>query len=447
MSQVFVVDTNKQPLDPVHPARARKLLGSGKAAVYRRYPFTIILPIVINKPVVSELRIKLDPGSKTTGLAIVNDTSGEVVLAAELSHRGHQIKESLDSRRAIRRGRRNRKTRYRKARWQNRRRKALWLPPSLLSRIANILTWVQRLRRFCHVTAISMELVRFDMQLMENPEIAGTEYQQGTLAGYEAREYLLEKWGRKCAYCGKDNIPLQVEHIVPRAKGGTNRISNLSLACEKCNLAKGTKDMKEFLKKKPEVLKHVLAQAKSPLKDTAAVNATRWTLFDRLKETGLPVECGSGGLTKYNRNMRELPKTHWLDAACVGKSTPFVLVADSVRPLLIKACGHGSRQMCRVNKYGFVRTGPKEARFVKGFQTGDIVKAIVTKGSKVGTYVGRVAVRATGSLNLTTAKETVQGISFKYCQAIQRLDGYSYRLGQAPPLPTSQKGRLSHPHA
>src|SRR5271157_4371248 len=212
---VFVLDTNKTPLAPCHEAKARKLLDAGKAAIFRMRPFTIILKYAVENPTVPELRVKLDPGSKTTGIAVVDDQSGKVVFAAELSHRGHTIKESLDSRRAIRRGRRNRKTRYRKARWQNRRRKSGWLSPSLQSRIANILTWVARLSRLCRITNISMELVQFDMQLMENAEISGVGYQQGTCAGYELREYLLEKWGRKCAYCGKDNIPLQVEHIVP----------------------------------------------------------------------------------------------------------------------------------------------------------------------------------------------------------------------------------------
>ena len=113
---VFVVDTNKHPLSPVHPARARKLLAAGKVAVYRTYPFTLILKKAIDHPTVAELRVKLDPGSKTTGIAIVNDHSGAVVFAAELAHRGHQIKERLLSRRAIRRSRRQRKTRYRKAR-------------------------------------------------------------------------------------------------------------------------------------------------------------------------------------------------------------------------------------------------------------------------------------------------------------------------------------------
>jgi hypothetical protein len=81
-----------------------------------------------------------------------------------------------------------------------------------------------------------------------------------------------------------------------------------------------------------------------------------------------------------------------------------------------------------MDKYGFPRTGPRDAKSVQGFQTGDIVKAIVTSGKKVGTYVGRVAVRATGSFNITTAKGTVQGISFKYCKAVHRMDGYGYRV-------------------
>ena len=122
LSNVFVVDTNKQPLNTIHPGEARLLLNKGKAAVLKKYPFTIILNVAIDDPVVAELRIKIDPGSKTTGIAIVNDQSGEVVFAAELAHRGQQIKSDLDDRRGVRRGRRNRHTRYRKPRWQNRRR-------------------------------------------------------------------------------------------------------------------------------------------------------------------------------------------------------------------------------------------------------------------------------------------------------------------------------------
>jgi hypothetical protein len=194
MSKVFVLDTNLNVLDPVHPGQARILLSQKKAAVYRMYPFTILLKEPAERPVVEPLRLKLDPGSKTTGIAVVNDTTGEVVFAAELTHRGNAIKKALDTRRAIRRRRRARKTRYRKPRFQNRKNKKKgWLPPSLESRVQNILTWVKRLRKLCTITAISMELVKFDLQQLENPEVSGIEYQQGTLHGYEVREY--------CAMC------------------------------------------------------------------------------------------------------------------------------------------------------------------------------------------------------------------------------------------------------
>lgn len=227
MSKVFVLDTNKQPLNPIHPGRARILLSQGKAAVFRHYPFTLILKQEVSNPKIEPLRVKIDPGAKTSGLALINDTTGEVVWVAELHHRGFQIRESLTSRRQLRRSRRNRKTRYRKPRFLNRTRLKGWLPPSLSSRAANILTWVKRLSSLCQITTISEELVRFDTQQMQDAEISGIGYQQGTLFGYEIREFLLEKWNRTCAYCGAKDTKLEIEHIQPRSKGGSNRISNL----------------------------------------------------------------------------------------------------------------------------------------------------------------------------------------------------------------------------
>src|SRR5438132_7543199 len=159
MSQVFVIDTNKRPLDPVHPGRARQLLSSRQAAVWRRYPFTIILKRGVEQPVTQPYRLKLDPGSRTTGMAIIDDQSGEVVFAAELTHRGYHIKAALARRRAARRSRRHRQTRYRQARFANRRRPKGWLPPSLESRLANVLTWTRRLMRVCPIADLSMEQV------------------------------------------------------------------------------------------------------------------------------------------------------------------------------------------------------------------------------------------------------------------------------------------------
>src|SRR5437763_7703153 len=307
-----------EPAFPTKSGRARILLAQGKAAVLKRYPFTIILKVVIEKPEVHPLRIKIDPGSQTTGLALVNDRTGEVVFAAELSHRGDAIKKALDQRRAVRRGRRQRRTRYRQPRFANRKRRAGWMAPSLESRVVNVLTWVKRLSGLCTISAISLELVKFDLQQMENPEISGVEYQQGTLFGYEIRHYLLEKWKRACSYCGIKEVPLQLEHIQAKANGGTDQVSNLTLACDCCNKAKGTQDIRVFLAETPDRLARILTQAKAPLKDSAAVNTIRWALYERLKTLGMPIECGSGGLTKFNRTIRELPKKHWIDASSDG---------------------------------------------------------------------------------------------------------------------------------
>ena len=391
--------------------------------------FTIILQDAPEQRERHPLRLKIDPGSQTTGLALVNDATGQVIFAVELSHRADAIKKALDQRRAVRRGRRQRKTRYRKPRFKNRARPKGWMAPSLESRVANVLTWVKRLRCLCPVEAMSLELVKFDLQQMENPEISGVEYQQGTLLGYEIRQYLLEKWDRACSYCGGKQMPLQVEHIQAKANGGTDRVSNLALACDSCNKAKGTQDIRVFLAAKPELLARILAQAKAPLKDVAAVNTTRWALYERLKQEGLPIECGSGGLTKFNRTQRNLPKAHWIDAACVGTSTPSDLQITGIIPLLITATGHGNRQKCNVNEIGFPCSKPKGAKKVKGYQTGDIVRAVVTAGSKQGIYVGRVLVRASGSFDLRTKQGRVQGISHRFCTPVHRCDGYSYTIG------------------
>ncbi len=433
MSCVFVLDPQRTPLAPVHPGRARYLLRAGHAAVLHRYPFTLILTDPKEAPATDAtetppplLRLKLEPGSKTTGIAVINDATDQVVWAAEVSHRGQQVTDRLDQRRTVRHSRRSRHTRYRPARFANRRRPAGWLPPSLESRLANVLTWVARLRRLCPLGALSQELVRFDTHLLHNAEISGVAYQQGELAGYEIREYLLEKFHRTCAYCGATNTSLEIEHIVPRSRGGTHRVSNLTLACHACNTAKGAQTAAEFGHP------HVQAQASAPLKDAAAVNATRWALYHRLTAFGLPVETGTGGRTKWNRTQRQLPKTHWLDAAYVGASTPPRVQVKGIHPLLITAQGRHSRQMCRTNAAGFPDKAPKATSVVGGFRTGDLVRAVVPATSvKAGVYVGRLAIRATGSCNLKTATGTMQGIHVRYCQPLQRGDGYAYAKGDA----------------
>jgi len=417
---VFVLDTHRQPLDPCHEARARELLNKGKAAVFRRYPFTIILKQrMLALSVVHDHRLKLDPGSKTTGIAIVQEGTDRVVWAGELTHRGQAIRDALLARRAIRRGRRQRHTRYRKPRFLNRRRREGWLAPSLAHRVQTTLTWVARLRKACPIAAVSMELVRFDTQLMQNAEISGVEYQQGALQGYEVREYLLHKWGRTCAYCNKKDVPLQIEHLVPRARGGSDRISNLTLSCGPCNQKKGNQTAAEY------GFAHLMDAAKAPLKDAAGVNTTRWALWRALQATSLPLETGTGGRTKWNRTRLGIEKSHWADAACVGVSTPDRFQARPTNVLLIASKGHGTRQMCRTDKYGFpTRHVPREKRWF-GFKTGDLVKAVVPQGKYAGTHVGRVAIRTSGSFNITTA-HGMQRSGYRHCRLVQHADGYAY---------------------
>lgn len=436
---VLVLDRHKKPLMPCSAKHARKLLAAGRARVHRLFPFSIrLIDRMVGDSTLQPIMLKLDPGSKTSGIALVrqsekpNADSGEIRTCAhvlclfELMHRGRQISKALTARRNMRR-RRRANLRYRAPRFLNRGNKNRgWLPPSLQHRIDTTMSWVRRLCRLAPVTSIAQELVRFDMQKMENPEIAGIQYQQGTLAGFEVREYLLAKWNRHCAYCDAKDVPLQIDHIHPKARGGSNRVSNLTLACQACNQNKGADDITVFLAKDPVRMARILAQAKRPLKDAAAVNATRWKLLGALKATGLPVATGSGGQTKYNRTRLGIPKTHALDAACVGTVDT---VRDWTRPTLsIKATGCGSYQRTRVDAYGFPRGYLTRQKRIHGFQTGDMVTANVTKGKKAGQYKGRLAVRATGNFNIQTPQGVIQGISHRYCRIVQRADGYGYSL-------------------
>jgi 5-methylcytosine-specific restriction endonuclease McrA len=434
---VFVLDRRKKPLMPCSEKRARLLLERGRARVHRLVPFTIrLIDREQEDCALQPVRLKLDPGSKTTGVALVRESeeidpdTGEVkrgahvLFLAELAHRGHLIRDALRQRAAFRRRRRGANLRYRQPRFNNRTRRDGWLPPSQQHRVDTIISWVRRLLRCVPVTALSQELVRFDAQALQNPEISGIEYQQGELQGYELREYLLEKWGGKCAYCDAQDVPLEIDHIHPRSKGGSDRVSNLTLACRPCNQRKANRDVADFLAKDPKRLARIDAKAKAPLRDAAAVNSTRWALWRRLKETGLDVETGTGGRTKWNRHRLNIPKAHALDAACVGEVHS--VTNWRVPTLVIKATGRGSYQRTRLTKHGFPRGYLARSKSAFGFQTGDLVRAVVAKGKKAGTYIGRVAIRASGSFNIQAATGLVQGIHHRFCTLLQRADGYGY---------------------
>ena len=415
---VFVLNKNKKPLSPCSEAVARKLLKENKAIIHKRYPFTIRLKEL--KQIENsnqEYRLKIDYGSRYTGLAILNNEN--VIWLAQLWHK-NDIKSKLDARRGHRRFRRG-KLRYRKARFLNRgNQKKGWIPPSLQSRVDNIKSWVNRLRKLTLLTNISYENCKFDTQLMNNENIKGVEYQQGTLSGYEVREYLLEKFDRKCIYCGKENTPLEIEHIIPKSRGGSDKIDNLGVACHDCNQTKGNMTAEEF------GFPNIQKQVKKTLRDSALINSTRWKVYDALINTGLDVECGTGARTKMNRIKLCLPKDHHYDACCIGSSTPNTLYFKTDEVLYIKNIGRGTYQRTTLDKYGFPRAYLPRQKYFYGFMSGDMVKAIVTKGKKIGTYMGTVACRSTGSFNINLLKGRVQGINYKYCQIIQKSDGYKY---------------------
>lgn len=486
---VFVVDSHGQPLMACSPARARKLLHAGRARAHRLVPFvTRLVGRTAEQSMVHGVEVRVDPGSKFTGVSVFRVDDEHVrhgLVSIELAHRGDLIHKHMGQRSGYRRRRRTANLRHKEPRWLNRqpgacancgknarrgsrycrpcagapsfvdnRRRRYRLALSLAHRVGNTMSVVSRLRRWAPVTAIHQELVRFDMQKREDPETNGAEYQQGTLAGYEVREYLLEKWGRERAYCGASGVPLQVEHILAKAGGGTNRVPNLTLACAGCNNAKDRTPIEVFLAKDPERLAKIRAQAKAPLRDAAAVNTTRWVLWRALVGTGLPVDVGTGGRTKWNRSRFSVPKSHTLDALRVGDASGVASYPGGT--LVAKATGRGSYTRTRPNTYGFPRLHLPRTKVHHVFATGDHVRAVVHGGKKSGTYVGRVSVRSRGSFNIKTRAGTVQGISYHHCVLLQRGDGWGYeqdkevgptaRVGLS--LPTAKAGGFSsHTHS
>ncbi|MER5626042.1 RNA-guided endonuclease IscB [Streptosporangium sp. NPDC002544] len=425
---MFVLDRHGHPLDPCHPARARRLLAAGRAVVHRHTPFVIRLKDrSAADSTVAGVQVGIDPGSKHTGLAVFTDHGGSRTgrYAIQLDHRGAAIRDKLSARAALRRGRRSRNLRHRAPRFLNRTKPQGWLAPSLRHRVDTTVSWVVRLARWAPVRAVHVERVAFDTHaLSAGKPLQGVEYQQGTLAGYEVREYLLTKWGRACAYCGATGVPLNLDHIHPHSQGGSGRISNLTLACIGCNQAKNATPVEEFLRAKPALLAKILKQAKAPLRDAAAVNATRWALWRALEATGLPVSTASGGRTKWNRSRTGAAKSHTLDALHVGHLETVTTWPSAV--LVVKATGRGTYARTRTDRYGFPRLRLPRTKRVKGFATGDLVRAVVASGKKAGVHLGRVAVRSTGSFNITTRHGTVQGIGHRHVHLLQRADGYGY---------------------
>lgn len=446
--KVFVLDKYKNPLMPCSSTRARELLNKKKAVVHKFFPFTIRLKNrELKSSKVQSVSLKFDPGSKTTGIGILREnkeTNISVALwQAELSHRGDLIKKKLHKRAGYRRRRRSANLRYRPARFLNRPRPIGWLAPSGRHRVDAICNWAKRLQKLIPMSKVWVEDAKFDTQLMENPEISGIEYQQGDLQGYEVKEYLLKKYKHKCVYCEKENKILNIEHVVPRAVGGSNRINNLVIACIECNQAKGKQSIDLFLKKKPELLKKIKSQLKASLKDAAAMNSIRKILVQELS-SNFPVKTASGAQTKFNRSKLKIPKSHSLDALCVGDVSELKNWKSSVMEIVPSAHGRGSHQRNDTDITGFPRKDKNgniiKKKGIKGqningyfFQAGSLIKINILKGKYKGTYIGRLKrVRGDGSFTLipigSKTEITLTKSVLKNASVIQNFDGYKYNI-------------------
>jgi hypothetical protein len=321
--KVFVLSHSGTPLMPTTPRRARIFLTTRRARVVTREPFTIQLRFETTT-YAQPVTVGVDTGSHTVGIAATANRT--VVFQAEMRLRTG-ISGKLTQRRQYRRTRRSRKTRYRAARWTNRRRSSGWLAPSLRASAEATVKAVRFVARVLPIRQINVEIGSFDTQQMQNPEVSRVSYQQGQLAGYLLREYLLAKWQRQCAYCQTSGVPLQVEHLMPKSRGGSDRASNLVIACDACNKGKGSRTAEEF--GYPEIQ----AQARVPLKDAAHVSSIKTAVVKVLAQQfgAERVAVTYGYETKYQRlQVLNLPKSHTNDAVAIACA-----IGEVVKPLTV----------------------------------------------------------------------------------------------------------------
>ncbi|MEE9458879.1 MAG: RNA-guided endonuclease IscB [Candidatus Bathyarchaeia archaeon] len=312
---VYVLNMRGQPLMPTTPCKARILLKEKKAQVIRRTPFTIQLNYPTEETK-QPITLGIDAGYSKIGFSAITEKkeliAGEVVLRMDVS-------KKLDDRRMYRRNRRSRLW-YRKPRhdhWKKTQPKG-WLAPSIRHKLDTHIRLVEKIKQILPITQTTVEVASFDTQKMQNPNIQGVEYQQGTLFGYTVRNYLLEKWGHKCAYCGKSDIPLEIDHIIPISKISNNRIDNLTIACRKCNQKKGNKMTDECGPKLRKRMLEIQKKATESFKGATFMNIVRRKMVDLL---GSDCQYTYGDRTKYQRTRLGLSKSHVNDAFVIASGT------------------------------------------------------------------------------------------------------------------------------
>ena len=451
---VFVLDKHKKPLGFTTEKRARQLMDARRACIYRYFPFVIIVKDVDVREItdIPTYRIKIDPGAKYTGFAILEIGTNRVMYYIELKHRAGFVKDAMDTRRQCRRNRRSRETWYRRCKYKDggkfeSARPKGWLPPSQKSIVDNVIAMVKKLCKIANITECSFEAVRIDTQLLDNPDIEGVEYQHGELYGYELREYLLEKYQHICQYCNgaSGDSVLEWEHKQPKSRGGSDKLSNATLSCHKCNQEKNNltpKEWMESIQSKAHKTKLDEARVKgiSDVMSGKASASNRYCAWAnstrRAEEKALfaifgNVECSSGGRTKFNRTRLGLPKQHFIDALCVGEVPQDGFVDKTNKYYLtVEAMGRGTRFRGKINKCGIIiKKLGKSPKSVKGFMNGDIVAVDKPEGMKYkGHHIGRVMTRASGYFDIRTTKGELINANSKFCKVLQHNSGYQFAV-------------------
>ena len=365
---VYVLDINGQPLMPTaRHGKVRRLLNSHLAKVVKRCPFTIQLLYQSTKEI-QPVSLGVDAGSKHIGLAAT--TEQKVLYQEELTPRNDVVK-LLSAKRACRHSRRNRKTRYRKPRFNNRvhSKHKGWLAPSVEVKIQEHITAIKNICKILPASEIHVETAEFDLQRLKAMEEGktfpvGTDYQLGEQYDfYNTRQYVLHRDGYTCQCCGvhDKDVKLHVHHIESRQTGG-NAPNNLITLCEHCH-----KVLHEGKIKLPKGKK----RGKSH-RDAAFMGIMRNTLLERLKkEVSVPVMMTYGYITKYWREKADLEKSHINDAICISKH-PYTKPLDTY--YLTKVVRHHNRQIHKANfSKGGIRKRNQAPYLVKGFRLFDKV--------------------------------------------------------------------------
>ena len=409
----------------------------------------------------AKLQLRLDPGSEHTGVAVSRDHadgSRSVLMAIELQHRGKAIKASMLDRARHRNNRRYRKTPYRQPRFENRTRPADWLPPSILSRLQNTLTWVRRLSNLLPITAVHVETAVFDPQLLRNPEIQGVEYQQGPLYQTNLRAAVYQRDNRKCAYCDKagKRVKLEMDHVVPKASGGTDRLDNLVVACHDCNNKKANQPVGIFLQRRPQKLAEIKSKLGRELAPATHLNVILPRLLQELRAAGRNVVEHSAATTAAGRRMCGIEKSHHGDDAVTGCPTSLRHIPQ--KPIRITATGRGSyqrimpdrhgtprgkayRRYCRLPKHIQRRTPTpshkKRAKRVDGIGTGDYVAFYhANSGQRIH---GRGSI---SNASIAITKPRWRSAYAKHAVVLERNHGYAVQYPSTQDHETPEEQRV-----